>query len=98
MWAGGWAGKAWTRAGPGLIRTAAVVTRPVAITRRRAPLPLLPRQEVHGSGEIPPDYRNPTEPDWVEAGRWLERQRELYRRQKLLLVRVRLIKEALGAC
>ena len=53
---------------------------------------------MHGSGEIPPDYRNPTEPDWVEAGRWLERQRELYRRQKLLLVRVRLIKEALGAC
>lgn len=53
-------------------------------------------QEVHGSGEIPPDYRNPEEPDWVEAGRWLERQRFLYGRQKLLLLRVRLIKDALG--
>lgn len=32
----------------------------------------------------------------MEAGRWLERQRDLYRRQKLLLLRVRLMKELLG--
>lgn len=32
----------------------------------------------------------------MEAGRWLARQRELYERQKLLRVRVRLLKEALG--
>ena len=53
-------------------------------------------QEVHGSGDIPPDYADPAHPDWVEAGRWLARQRELYRLQKLLLLRVRLIKQLLG--
>ncbi|KAL4436589.1 hypothetical protein ABPG75_003728 [Micractinium tetrahymenae] len=55
-------------------------------------------KEVHGSGELPPDLADPSgrHPDWVEAARWLERQRDLYRRQKLLLVRVRLIKEVLG--
>lgn len=51
---------------------------------------------MHGSGDIPPDLQDPSHPDWVEAGRWLERQRDLYHRQKLLLLRVRLIKEALG--
>ena len=53
-------------------------------------------QEVHGSGDIPPDYADAACPDWVEAGRWLARQRELYRLQKLLLLRVRLIKQLLG--
>ncbi|KAL4444573.1 hypothetical protein ABPG77_002390 [Micractinium sp. CCAP 211/92] len=55
-------------------------------------------KEVHGTGELPPDLADPSgqHPDWVEAARWLERQRDLYRRQKLLLVRVRLIKEVLG--
>jgi hypothetical protein len=53
-------------------------------------------QEVHGTGNLPPDYADPAHPDWVEAARWLERQHDLYRRQKLLLVRVRLIKELLG--
>lgn len=53
-------------------------------------------QEVHGTGDIPLDYADGAHPDWVEAARWLERQRDLYRRQKLLLVRVRLIKELLG--
>lgn len=55
-------------------------------------------KEVHGSGEMPPDLSDPTgqHPDWVEAARWLERQRDLYRRQKLLLLRVRLVKEVLG--
>ena len=53
-------------------------------------------QEVHGSGDIPPDFADAARPDWVEAARWLERQRDLYRRQKLLLVRVRLLKQLLG--
>jgi Helicase associated domain len=44
----------------------------------------------------PPDYVNPDRPEWVEAGRWLERQHELYRRQKLSIKRVRLLKEVLG--
>lgn len=55
-------------------------------------------QEVHGSGDIPPDFADPSHPDWVEAARWLARQRDLYGRQKLLLVRVRLLKELLGEC
>ncbi|EFN56282.1 hypothetical protein CHLNCDRAFT_145162 [Chlorella variabilis] len=53
-------------------------------------------REVHGSGDIPPDFADPSHPDWVEAARWLARQRDLYGRQKLLLVRVRLLKELLG--
>ena len=53
-------------------------------------------QEVHG-GELPPaEGCDAGNPDWIEAGRWLERQRDLYRRQKLLLLRVRLMKELLG--
>lgn len=53
---------------------------------------------MHCTGELPLDLADPSgqHPDWVEAARWLERQRDLYRRQKLLLVRVRLIKEVLG--
>lgn len=54
------------------------------------------KQEVHG-GELPPaEGCDSANPDWIEAGRWLERQRDLYRRQKLLLLRVRLMKELLG--
>ncbi|PSC68038.1 Replication factor C subunit 5 [Micractinium conductrix] len=55
-------------------------------------------REVHGTGEVPADLCDLTgeHPDWVEAGRWLERQKDLYRRQKLLLLRVRLMKEVLG--
>lgn len=62
-------------------------------------LPMSPsthKQEVHG-GELPPaEGCDSANPDWIEAGRWLERQRDLYRRQKLLLLRVRLMKELLG--
>ena len=36
-------------------------------------------------------------PDWVEASRWLERQRELYRKQKLTNLKVHLLKHVLGA-
>ena len=53
-------------------------------------------QELHGTAEIPEDYADPSEPDFVEAGRWLARQKELYAGQKLLRRRVRLLKEALG--
>lgn len=52
-------------------------------------------RELHGEPP-PPELADPAHPDWVEAGRWLARQRELYRLQKLLLRRVRLIKELLG--
>lgn len=70
----------------------------LGLSREACRGPALPLQEVHGSGEVPPDLSDlqGLHPDWVEASRWLERQRDLYRRQKLLLVRVRLIKEVLG--
>lgn len=53
-------------------------------------------RELHGKPP-PPDLRHPGgNARWEEAGRWLERQRDLYWRQKLLAVRVRLLKEVLG--
>ena len=58
-------------------------------------------REAHGGAscnlntEFPPDYEG-EDVDWIEAARWLERQRELYRKQKLTNVRVRLLKEVLG--
>ncbi len=55
-------------------------------------------QALHDTAEIPADFADPSEPDFVEAGRWLARQRDLYDRQKLLRLRVRLLKEALGGC
>ena len=54
-------------------------------------------QEVHGTGHIPEDYRNPAEPGWVEAARWLQRQAKLFRKQKLTDKRYRIIREVLGA-
>ncbi len=45
---------------------------------------------------MPPDYADASHPEWVEASRWVCRQQELYRRQKLLLSRVRLVKNVLG--
>lgn len=45
---------------------------------------------------LPAEYWNEERPDWVEASRWLERQRDLYRRQKLTMARVRLLKDFLG--
>ena len=54
-------------------------------------------QELHGTADIASDNCDGY-PDWVEAARWLERNKELYRRQKLPNVRVRLLKEVLGAC
>ena len=74
--------------------------RPPLLLIPPSPPPSLPPslQEVHGTGEVPADLCDLTgeHPDWVEAGRWLERQKDLYRRQKLLLLRVRLMKEVLG--
>lgn len=46
--------------------------------------------------QLPSEYWNEERPDWVEASRWLERQRDLYRRQKLTMARVRLLKDILG--
>ena len=53
-------------------------------------------QALHGTAEIPEDFRDSSEPDFVEAARWLARQKDHYLRQKLLHRRVRLLNEALG--
>jgi hypothetical protein len=45
---------------------------------------------------LPAEYSNNERPDWVEAARWLDRQRELYKKQKLTNARVRMLKEILG--
>lgn len=52
--------------------------------------------ELHGSPPPPNLDYNASNPRWVEAGRWLIRQQELYRKQKLPLVRVRLLKSEVG--
>ena len=50
---------------------------------------LHPDQETH-------PFQDDTRTDVVEASRWLYRQRELYRKQKLTLVQVHLLKRVLG--
>lgn len=43
------------------------------------------------------DYKNPAEPGWQEAARWLQRQAKLFRKQKLTDKRYRIMREVLGA-
>jgi hypothetical protein len=61
--------------------------------------------EMHGDDErgafVDPDqegrpFYHEERSDWVEASRWLCRQRELYRKQKLNLMQVYLLKRVLG--
>lgn len=54
-------------------------------------------REREGTAEIPLDFADASQPDLVEAARWLGRQQELYEQQKLPQLRVRLLKEVLGA-
>ena len=56
----------------------------------------MPLKEVHGTASIPLDYKNPQEPQWVEAGMWLQRQAKLFRKQKLTDKRYRIMREVLG--
>ena len=51
---------------------------------------------INGTAEIPLDYVSLDEPAWVEGSRWLQRQKALFRRQKLPQNRYRLMKEILG--
>lgn len=59
-------------------------------------------REAHGGAgcdvgaALPPDFRHAARADWVEAARWLGRQRELYEGQRLHALRLRLLKEVLG--
>ena len=50
---------------------------------------------LHHDQETYP-FKHETRTDLVEASRWLHRQRELYRKQKLTLLQVHLIKRVLG--
>lgn len=50
---------------------------------------------LHPDQETYP-FKHETRSDVVEASRWLHRQRELYRKQKLTLLQVHLIKRVLG--
>lgn len=60
-------------------------------------------REAHGGAAcdidtaLPSDYANADRADWVEAARWLQRQKELYAGQKLRAVRVKLVRQVLGA-
>ena len=65
-------------------------------------------KEAHGgaacdlNAALPADYTHPSgsgsggRADWVEAARWVARQRELYAGQKLTDLRLRLLKDVLG--
>jgi len=53
-------------------------------------------KEVHGTASIPLNYKNPEDPQWVEAGKWLQRQAKLFRKQKLTDKRYRIMREVLG--
>jgi hypothetical protein len=46
--------------------------------------------------EMTSEFDHPDRSDWVEASRWLIRQKELYRKQKLTKMKVRLLKGVLG--
>ncbi len=46
--------------------------------------------------EMTIEFDHPDRSEWVEASRWLVRQKELYRKQKLTRMRVRLLKGVLG--
>ena len=54
-------------------------------------------QELHGSGNIPGDYRNRDEPAFMEASRWLQRCAKLFNKDRLTENRYRLIRDVLGA-
>lgn len=49
-------------------------------------------KEEFGTADIPEDYRNMKEPNWVIAAKWLVRQHKLYFKQKLSPHKVKLLK------
>ena len=53
-------------------------------------------QELHGTGNIPADYRNREEPALKEPSRWLQRNAKLFNKDRLTVNRYRLIKDILG--
>lgn len=50
-------------------------------------------KEKFGAADIPEDYENLNEPNWVIASRWLVRQHKLYFKQKLSPHKVKLLKD-----
>ena len=67
------------------------------IARKRALQCACMVQDVHGTANIPPGYRNAEEPSWAEAGKWLARQAHLFNKGKLTPLRAIIIRETLGA-
>lgn len=59
-------------------------------------------KEAHGGDAcdidtmLTPEYHNEERAEWVEASRWLQRQRELYMKQKLTSQKVTMLKQVLG--
>jgi len=47
----------------------------------------------HATVEIPEGFDDPSEPNWMEASRWMERQHKLFFKQKLSPHKVRLLKD-----
>ena len=53
-------------------------------------------QEVHGHARIPEDYRDHSQPGWIEAARWITRNARLFAKGKLSDTRYQLIRNILG--
>lgn len=49
-----------------------------------------------GNADLPAGYTDPDNAQLTQASRWLDRQRELYNKQKLDPVKLRLLKDVLG--
>ena len=54
-------------------------------------------QEVHGHARVPHDYSDYSQPGWVMAGRWLQKNAKLFLKDKLPDKRYALIQDILGA-
>ncbi|KAK9813280.1 hypothetical protein WJX72_011855 [[Myrmecia] bisecta] len=53
-------------------------------------------KEIHGHANLPPDFYDPDDPDFVEAARWIARQDKLYQKQKLSERRLLILQDVLG--
>lgn len=52
---------------------------------------------MHGTGNIPADYHDLTEPGFTEASRWLQRCAKLFNKDRLTENRYWLLRNILGA-
>ena len=52
---------------------------------------------MHGHARVPHDFSDYTQPGWVMAGRWLQKNAKLFLKDKLPDKRYALIQDILGA-